>query len=249
MKDEFIQKCPNWLFVPLANTYYQLLKKDKLKIKSANWLLQKGDIELLSPTPKFLGFGMGEFEARFERFFKIERGDTCLDIGACIGDTTIPMLLKTGSSGSVIAVEPDPTNILYLKLNLAKFPNAQIVGKAVWKTSGTIRFNLHITPTGHSIMEDVERKSFIDVPCDTLDNILEGKRVDFAKIDVQGAESEVLEGANKFLGKVHKLAVETHCRYDAAKRTYPQVLEKLSHYDFSNVQFCLDNGMVYAWRK
>jgi len=94
-------------------------KNEKMKIKCNSWLIQKGGITLVSPTPKFLGFGLRDFEMRFERFFKIEPSETALDVGACIGDTTVPMPIKTGFTGKVIAVEPHPLNIKYLKLNLA----------------------------------------------------------------------------------------------------------------------------------
>jgi len=57
---------------------------------------EEGDLELLSPTPKFLSVKLREFEDRMERFFKIEKGDVVLDVGACIGDTTVLNLTKTG---------------------------------------------------------------------------------------------------------------------------------------------------------
>ncbi|MEM3448731.1 MAG: hypothetical protein QXQ64_05175 [Candidatus Bathyarchaeia archaeon] len=75
-------------------------------------------MQLLSPTPKFLGFGFKQFTNKFERFFKIEKGETVADIGACIGDTTLPMCVKAGADVKIFAVEPHPVNVSYLKLNL-----------------------------------------------------------------------------------------------------------------------------------
>jgi FkbM family methyltransferase len=249
VKKWFIRKCPNWLFPTVSNAYYSLSSKEKVKIKKVNdgWLVQKGSIRLFSPTPKFLGFGMKEFKNKCERFFKIEEGDTALDVGACIGDTTVPMALKTGPSGKVIAAEPHPLNLKYLRLNLSDFNNVEIVDKALWNQKGTVRFHVHSTPTGHSILEDEERDSYVEVQSDTLDNLFADRKIDFAKIDVQGAEAQVLEGGDKFLKVVRKLAVETHARYDAAKRTYPRVLDILNKYDFE-IHFAEDNGVVYAWR-
>jgi FkbM family methyltransferase len=223
-------------------------KKEKLRIRSNSWLIQKGGITLVSPTPKFLGFGLKVFETKFERFFKIEKSETVLDVGACIGDTTVPMAIKTGSTGKIIAVEPHPLNIKYLKLNLANFNNVEIIGIALWNEKGTVRFNVHDSPTGHSILEDKERDNYIEVQSDTLDNLFSDKKIDFAKIDVQGAEVQVLEGGNKFLETVRKLVVETHDRFNTAKRTYPKVIEILKKYDFKEVRFVLGNGVVYAWR-
>ncbi len=202
---------------------------------------------MLSPTPKFLGFGLKEFENKCERFFKIDKGDTVLDVGACIGDTTVPMAMKAGPTGRVIAVEPHPVNIGYLRLNLADFDNVEIISKAIWNEKGIVKFNVHSTPTGHSILEDKERNSYIEVPSDTLDNIFSDRRIDFAKIDVQGAEVQVLQGGDKFLETTRKLVVETHERFNIDKRTYPKVLEILTKYDYE-IRFAADNGVVYAWQ-
>jgi FkbM family methyltransferase len=249
MKKWFIKNCPNWLFPTISNTYYALSSKEKVKIKKTEngWTVQKGEIKLASPTPKFLGFGLKSFENKFERFFQIEKGDTVLDVGACIGDTTIPMAIKTGPTGKIIAVEPHPLNVKYLKINLADFKNAEIIEKALWNEKKQIKFNVHSTPTGHSIIAAKERDKSIQVSADTLDNLFGDRKIDFAKIDVQGAEAQVLEGGDKFLKTTRKLAVETHCRYDAAARTYPKVLEILKKYD-CKIRFTEDNGVVYAWR-
>lgn len=248
MKEELIQKCPNMLFPKLANAYYLVKAKEKVKIRKASngWLIQKDGLELLSPTPKFLGFGMTTFKHTFERFFKIERGDTAVDIGACIGDTTLPMLLKVGTFGKVIAVEPDPLNVNYLKLNLAGYDNLEIIQKALWNERTTLKFHMHNTPTGHSIIASPERERTIDVQADTFDNVLGSERIDFAKIDVQGAEAQVLQGGEHCLKKIRKLIVETHCKF-SVNRTYPKVLKILRNYDFE-IRFTMDNSVVYAWR-
>lgn len=252
MKEWFIKKCPNWLFPTVSNAYYAVSKgsDEQVKITKVDdgWLVQKDSLRLLSPTPKFLGFGMREFENKCERFFKIEEGDTVLDVGACIGDTTVPMVMKTGATGKVIAVEAYPPNIPYLERNLSGFSNVEIIHKALWNQKGTITFHVSDTPTGHSIMEDAGRKRQIEVPSDTLDSLFGDRAFDFAKIDVQGAEAEVLEGGDRFLQTTRKLVVETHWRYDVEKKTFPRVLEILGKYDIE-VHFVEDNGVVYAWRK
>jgi FkbM family methyltransferase len=63
------------------------------------------------------------------------------------------MAVKVGVDGFVIAVEPHPINIECLKLNLASFRNVEVVEKAVWNTTGVIRFNVSKTPSELSILE------------------------------------------------------------------------------------------------
>jgi FkbM family methyltransferase len=250
IQGQVIKYSPNWLFVPLHNL--GLLQNRKIKVRrvQTGWLIQgeeKGDLHLLSPTPKFTAVKLREFENKIERFFKIEKGDVALDVGACIGDTTVPMAIKVGAEGKVIAVEPDPVNIEYLKANLSQFTNAEIIEKGIWSEKGTVEFHLHNTPTGHSIIPDKARKGLMHIEVDTLDNLFGDRKIDFAKIDVQYAEAQVLQGGDKFLRNARKLVVETHARYDEQKRTFPRVLEILERYDYQ-IRFTMDNGCVYAWK-
>lgn len=233
MKQQFFKYSPNWLFVPVYNS---LLNKDKrmnVKKVEEGWLIrgeEAGDFELISPTPKFLEVKARYFEDKIERFFKIKEGDTVLDVGACIGDTTVPMAIKAGPKGKVIAVEPDPSNARYLKLNTSPIGNVEIMEKGIWKEKGSIEFKLHKTPTGHSIVQ-ASYEGYIgktQIPVDTLDNLFSGQRIDVAKIDVQGAEIEVLGAADNFLRNTPKVIVGTHSDslhsavWEILKRYYPE---------------------------
>lgn len=218
MKEWLIRWTPNFLFVPLANRYYRWFKNSRIKIGKCHciftcWKVTKDEITLTTPTPKFLGLhSLTSFASKFERFFRIEKGDVCVDVGACIGDTTVPMIMKTGSEGFVYAIEPEPLNLAFLDSNTMKFDNVKIIGKAVWKCKTTLSFNLHGTPTGHSLVKlDNHYDSVVQVEADTLDNLLETHAcIDFLKVDVQGAELEALQGAEETLKKTSKLVVETH---------------------------------------
>lgn len=245
MKGQFIKYSPNWIFVPVYNSLLSRDRKVKIRRVQTGWLIrgeEKGDLELLSPTPKFLSVKLREFEDRMERFFKIEKGDVVLDVGACIGDTTVPMAIKAGPKGKVIAVEPDPLNARYLKLNTSSFGNVEIMEKGIWKERGTIEFNLHKAPTGHSIGH-ASYRGYIDqtqIPVDTLDNLFSGQRIDVAKIDVQGAEIEVLGAADNFLKKTPKVIVGTH-----SDSLHNAVLEVLKRYYPETRSM---KNYVHAWR-
>jgi FkbM family methyltransferase len=214
------------------------VRETRISKAEMGWLVQKGKrdedtVELLCPSPKWAvsqTFGLRGFSERFERFFKIEKGDVVLDVGACIGDTTVPMAIKAGPNGKVIAVEPEPLNVRYLKLNTSRFGNVEIMQKGIWKEKGTIEFKLHRAPTGHSIVQ-ASYGGYIDktqIPVDTLDNLFSGQRIDVAKIDVQGAEVEVLGAADNFLKSTPKIIVGTHSDslhnavWEVLKRYYPE---------------------------
>lgn len=247
LKNKMIERTPKNLFEYFANLYYIVVfTKERVKIQKYRncWLITKGGISLLSPSPKFIGLcTLKIFEDKFERFFRIEEGDTVLDVGACIGDTTVPMATKTGEKGTVIAVEPEPRNISFLKANTSMFNNMYIVEKAAWNRKGTVRFHLHSSCTGHSIVDQF--RNYIEVKADTLDNIVNPwSQVDFAKIDVQGAELQVLEGAEEMLRKTRNIVVETH--YFGEKALYPKISNFLKTRGFT-VRVTPDR-VVHAWK-
>lgn len=84
--------------------------KDEGRIEFANW-----DNPLLSP--KIVSQGMVDF---FKKFIK--KGDLIIDIGANIGDTTVPMALAAGSSGVTLGFDPNPyvSKILNINASLNK---------------------------------------------------------------------------------------------------------------------------------
>jgi len=79
--------------------------KDEGKIDFANW-----DNPLNTPT---------EISQDMVNFFKqfIKKGDLVIDIGANIGDTTVPMALAAGSSGVTLGFDPNPYVYKILELN------------------------------------------------------------------------------------------------------------------------------------
>jgi FkbM family methyltransferase len=79
--------------------------KNEGKIEFANW-----DNPLLSP--KFVSQEMVDF---FKKFIK--QGDLVIDIGANIGDTTVPMALAAGGLGITLGFDPNPCVYKILEIN------------------------------------------------------------------------------------------------------------------------------------
>lgn len=154
-------------------------------------------------APGLLGGFYEQLEVdAFVRLAKISRG--ILDVGgnlglyACLGGRELP------AGGKLVAFEPVPDNLEYLRRNIAQNPSAgQVVVEpvAVGDTEGTITVHLSMTNTGtHSVSADnvgPSRRS-IDVPLTSIDAYLTAnpvETVDLIKIDVEGNDGAVLRGA------------------------------------------------------
>lgn len=140
-------------------------------------------------------FSQGEFEL-FTHF--IRPGAIVLDIGANIGAHTIPLAQLVGPGGVVVAFEPQPTlhKILCANLVLNSIPNVLTYAMALGDCEGDCRFPVldysqpgNFGGIGADMVEEGET-----VPLCMLDGF-QLERVDFIKLDVEGFEAKVLEGA------------------------------------------------------
>jgi FkbM family methyltransferase len=176
-------------------------------------------------------------------YFSIGDG-AFIDVGAHIGKYAV----KVGKNkpNKVIAIEPEEYNFTLLKKNVYKngLSNTLLINKGVYSQKGKLSFYLSDKGEGlHSIFQtdDTTTKTTIDV--DTLDNIIDeinfkGK-IDLIKIDVEGAEVEVVKGALKIIKENHpKLIIEV-------SKENPQNLndikELLSNFNYKSEKLDEDN--------
>ena len=142
-----------------------------------------------------------------KEYFKLSSG-VFIDIGANIGKYSVKLGRELGSRGKVIAIEPEKRNfnILMRNIELNSLKNVLAFKVACSNKNKEVNLylrNYNLDNTGHSIKGSVGWP-FEKVGCERLDSLVERlglSRVDLIKIDVEGAEVEVLEGALKTLKK------------------------------------------------
>jgi FkbM family methyltransferase len=133
-----------------------------------------------------------------------------LDCGANIGIATL-YLKQRHPDAEVIAFEPDATNFALLEANVgaAGFGGVTLRREAVWKADGAIRFSLDAS-MGSRIEDGATAGGRTQsVPAVRLRNLID-RRVDFLKLDIEGAEYEVLKDIEGVLGHVRHLFLEYH---------------------------------------
>jgi FkbM family methyltransferase len=174
-------------------------------------------------------------------------GDVVIDGGGCWGDTALYFALKVGPQGKVYCFELDPANTTLLQKNVARNPDLapRIVTRteALWDRSGQ---ELRFSPGGTATSVARDTDSATDGRAQTLsvDDLVTAEnlnRVDFIKLDIEGAELPALQGAVQTLRKFRpKLAVSLYHSLDDFVRI-PQFLAGLD----LGYEFFLDHFTVH----
>ncbi|MEM2144034.1 MAG: FkbM family methyltransferase, partial [Candidatus Jordarchaeaceae archaeon] len=136
-----------------------------------------------------------------------EKGDVVFDVGAFIGGFTLAILDK---AKRIIAVEPDPFNYLLLSYNTKEAGNVTIIKKAAYDFNSSLLLYQVDDPTSSSLLKPTTKiKKQITIEASRIDALmleLGVEKIDFLRIDAEGAEPEVLEGTP--LCRVKKVAVD-----------------------------------------
>jgi FkbM family methyltransferase len=145
-----------------------------------------------------------------------ERGDTVIDAGVCWGDTLLYFAHQTGPTGRVFGFEFVPSHLSVARTNLARNPrharHVELVEHAVWETSGDA---LHYVDWGPgSRIVDASDPHDGHTTTLSIDDLVDRKgldRVDFIKMDIEGAEAPALRGAMRSIKRFHpKLAISLY---------------------------------------
>jgi len=175
--------------------------------------------------------------------FHLKKDEIVIDVGAHYGRYTLIAAKRVGPKGKVIAIEADPKNMEILnkniKLNKFNDDNVIAINYAVHSKETKIKLYTPEEKSGHTIYNTIvpgriRSEKFIEVNAKTLDRLVEEngvkhEDVNWIKIDVEGAELEVLKGAHNILSKSKDitLLIEIH-----SLNLYKIILHYLDTYEF-----------------
>jgi FkbM family methyltransferase len=167
-----------------------------------------GQVELLcdaadaAVTP---GLRSGSYEphltAVFEKFCR--PGMTVVDVGANLGYFTLLASKLVEPNGRVIALEPNSENcrLLLSSLRLNGLSNVDLFPVAAGEAAGWAYYGTHVGSNGGLVDDDDLLARFgTVVPTFRLDDLVD-RKVDFLKMDVEGAEGRVVHGATRIIEK------------------------------------------------
>jgi len=200
----------------------------------------------------------GVMEKYSTELFKkiVKKGMIVVDIGANIGYYTLIAAGLVGENGIVYAFEPELTSykLLCKNIEINGYTNVVPVQKAVSNKDGKDKLLVNKTNLLASsfskknallfIENDIKKKDIyaIEVNTTTLDgffNKIGNKKIDFMKIDVEGAEGRVIEGAKNILRNNDlKIIMEFRPRTLRNLGTDPmELIEKFYKYGFKKIEF------------
>lgn len=180
---------------------------------------------------------------------KAEKGDFVIDAGACWGETSLYFAHEVGKDGKVFAFEFIPSNLDVLRKNIEANPllanTINVVEQPLWKEEGQMLYYVDWGP-GSRVSFEKLRADFADTQCSTttIDHTMSKynvPRVDFIKMDIEGAELNALRGTEKTILRCHpKLAISLYHSIEDFK-TIPRYLNSLG----LPYKYYLDHHTIY----
>lgn len=171
---------------------------------------------------------------------RITNGMNCIDVGAHLG-TVLSRFNKLSPAGKHIAFEPLEYKARWLQ---SRFKQHTIHAKAVSNFVGTVDFFFQPKSSGYSGLKlhdaginQAEEKVCLKVPTCRLDDVVPSDRViSFIKVDVEGAETQVFDGARELLRRDRPMMI-FECARSALKNFD---VEPTAVYDMLNNVFGYD---------
>jgi len=170
---------------------------------------------------------------------RVRPGMHVLDIGANIGYFTMLSASLVGSSGSVTAIEPNPESAKLMEASRRanSFDNVSVLQVAAGREMGllVLHGNYSNAMTSAAPDEASELVRSTTVPSFKVDDLIpKSKKIDFVKIDVEGAEYNALRGASELIRRCHPTIVSEFS---------PQTMPGISGVDGRQyLRFLLDFG-------
>ncbi len=187
-----------------SNVLMKLKLSHLLRIQMNGFVLRfyPSSVSMVLWVDQYLGVQSYPEEQRFLKRY-LKAGDVVIDVGANVGFLTLLSSMIVGRHGRIYSFEPHPRIYKYLEGNVAlnRAENVRIFNVAVGERDGIVGFSDNKKDDDRNAV--VFGEPFMMVPVRRLDQFdFGGDHISLLKIDCEGYEKFVLDGATGLLGRV-----------------------------------------------
>lgn len=189
--------------------YYKIFKISNTKCRKIGSTSLLGGNLFFIDSNTFVSMYNEIFKKEIYKFKTFSSAPYIIDGGANIGLATI-YFKKTYPNSHIVSFEPDKTISKIFKKNIdsLKLDRVDIIEKGLWNKDGKLTFYSEGTDSGRIQEEKIYGKT-IEIEVTSLRPYL-NKPVDFLKLDIEGAETLVLEDCKDLLFNIKNLFIEYH---------------------------------------
>ena len=195
--------------------YNNIKRKNKIKIwKNHNYwihLTSNGLIPYSHPLFDPEKYATENFEIFFT-YYSPKKNDVVLELGSGIGNETLYISKLIGEEGKIYSVEPFDSifRLLEKTIEINNLKNVELINKALYKESSYIGFS---SEKENWLGGKIDINSKYKIKTLTLDDFVKEnniKKIDFCKINIEGAEKYIIENSNEFFKICDNLSIECH---------------------------------------
>ncbi|PHR74590.1 MAG: methyltransferase [Lutibacter sp.] len=143
----------------------------------------------------------------YQFFYKVKENDVIIDGGANVGILSMLFMKKTKAKGYVYCFEPDRLNINMMKsnfvLNKDLYKNYDIIDSLMWSKNELIDFQESGTVASSALWfsDDIDIVKKQAISLDEWSEDMKLEKIDFIKMDIEGAELEAIKGCKEIIEK------------------------------------------------
>jgi FkbM family methyltransferase len=219
----------------ILNKEFRVSQKEDARIKRLDRYVEteiifRGKEIRIADNASFLFMRKEVFDSEVYKFKSSNDSPFIIDCGANIG-LSIIYFKSLFPQSRIIAFEPDDKIFSILKSNVESFDllNVELIKKACWDKETTLKFFSEGADGGRTASSS-DQEQIIYVETIRLRNYLT-QRIDFLKIDIEGAESTVIPDIADLLHLVENIFVEFHS-FINQEQLLPEILTTLKHAGF-----------------
>lgn len=206
------EKAYKWLYAKDLS-YINFMLKD-VTIKTSSGVIffcrkKKGDLNVVGE----------HYEAdQMDVHFQPKPKEIVIDIGANVGKYALLACKKVGEEGLVFAIDPDSDCVKIIEKNqlLNKFKNLITLEVAMGEKDGHVEFYQSFDGSRHSTTwippHEAKTIKVNQLTLDTLMKKYDLKKIDWLKIDAEGAEYDIFVGGKEALKNTNNILLEIHTK-------------------------------------